>query len=85
VPAPQPGLVINLAKLKKVSIWFNESEFEELRREAEKRGLTPYAYTKQLILKRKLNGLLIGYLLVFSALANLFYLYVLNLIISAIA
>ena len=71
--------------LRQVNIWLNKEQYERLRREAEKNGLTPYAYTKQLILKRKLNGLLIGYLLVFSALANLFYLYVLNLIISAIA
>ena len=46
-------MVIGLAK-KKVCIWFNEEQYEELEREAERIGSSVYSYVKALTLKRKL-------------------------------
>jgi len=57
--------------LKQVKFWLNEEQYERLKREAEKHGLTPYAYLKQLVLKRK-RMILLGYFLMFySAVATL--------------
>jgi len=57
--------------LKQVKFWLNEEQYERLKREAEKRGLTPYAYLKQLVLKRK-RMIILGYFLMFySAMATL--------------
>jgi len=58
------------SKLKNVQVWVNEEQYERLKREAEKRGLTVYSYVKQLLLKRK-RMILLGYLLmVYSALST---------------
>ena len=58
------------SKLKNVQVWVNEEQYEKLKREAEKRGLTVYSYVKQLLLKRK-RMILLGYLLmVYSALST---------------
>jgi len=43
-----------LAK-RKVCIWFNEKEFEELKREAERSDSSVYSYVKAIILRRKLT------------------------------
>jgi len=57
--------------LRHIAIWLNEEQYERLKREAEKRGLTPYAYLKQLVLKRK-RMIILGYFLMFySAMATL--------------
>jgi len=57
--------------LRHIAIWLNEEQYERLKREAEKHGLTPYAYLKQLVLKRK-RMILLGYFLMFySAIATL--------------
>ena len=56
--------------MKQVRFWVNEEQYERLKREAEKRGLTVYSYVKQLLLKRK-RMILLGYLLmVYSALST---------------
>jgi len=57
--------------LKHVQFWLNDEQYEKLKREAEKHGLTPYAYLKQLVLKRK-RMILLGYFFMFySAVATL--------------
>ena len=66
-------MVVDLSKLRKVSIWFNEREFEELREQAEKKGLSVYAYAKQSILRRKLYSFLVAYELILYALAHLWW------------
>jgi len=58
------------SRLKHLQVWVNEEQYERLKREAEKRGLTVYSYVKQLLLKRK-RMILLGYLLmVYSALST---------------
>jgi len=57
--------------VKHVQLWLNEEQYERLRREAEKKGLSVYAYAKQLVLKRK-RMVILGYFLMFySAMATL--------------
>jgi len=57
--------------VKHVQFWLNEEQYERLKREAEKHGLTPYAYLKQLVLKRRRMILLGYFLMVYSAMATL--------------
>jgi len=58
-------------ELKYIGIWLNKEQYEKLRREAEKLDLTPYAYLKQLVLKRK-RMVILGYFFMFySAITTL--------------
>ncbi len=41
-------------RLRQVNIWLNEEQYERLRQEAEKKKVSVYAYTKQLILNRRI-------------------------------
>ena len=52
--------------MKHVQFWLSEEEYESLKREAERKGVTPYTLVKQLVLKRR-RMLLFGYLLMVYA------------------
>ena len=41
-------------RLRQVNIWLNEEQYKSLRQEAEKKRVSVYAYTKQLILNRRI-------------------------------
>ena len=58
-------------KLKNVQFWLNEEQYKKLKREAEKNGLTVYAYIKRLVLKRKRMVLLGYFFIVYSAFSTL--------------
>ena len=44
-------------RLRQVNIWLNEEQYERLRQEAEKKKVSVYAYTKQLILNRRITAM----------------------------
>jgi len=44
-------------RLRQVNIWLNEEQYERLRQEAEKKRVSVYAYTKQLILNRRITAM----------------------------
>jgi len=43
-----------LKELKQLKIWVNEEQYQQILNDAQKKGLTLYAYTKQLILNRRI-------------------------------
>ena len=69
-----------MRRLRQINVWLNEEQYERLRREAEKKGLSVYAYAKQSILRRKLYSFLVAYELILYALAHLWWiLYIISL------
>ena len=43
-----------MKELKQLKIWVNEEQYQQILNDAQKKGLTLYAYTKQLILNRRI-------------------------------
>ena len=62
-------------RLRQVNIWLNEEQYKRLRQEAEKKGVSVYAYTKQLILDRRIAPAMNAFLLLTYACSEAFWLY----------
>ena len=61
-------------RLRQVNIWLNEEQYERLRQEAEKKKVSVYAYTKQLILNRRITAMNVFLLLTYAC-SEAFWLY----------
>ena len=61
-------------RLRQVNIWLNEEQYKRLRQEAEKKKVSVYAYTKQLILNRRITAMNV-FLLFTYACSEAFWLY----------
>ena len=46
-----------MKELKQLKIWVNEEQYQQILNDAQKKGLTLYAYTKQLILNRRITAM----------------------------
>jgi|YelNatPaOPRAMG01_1025707.scaffolds.fasta_scaffold03152_16 hypothetical protein len=55
--------------MRHLQFWLNEEEYEKLKREAEKKGLTTYALIKSIVTRRK-QMLMLGYLLLLYSAAS---------------
>ena len=62
-------------RLRQVNIWLNEEQYKSLRQEAEKKRVSVYAYTKQLILNRRIAPEINMLLLLTYACSEAFWLY----------
>jgi len=66
--------------LKQIKFWLNEEQYERLKREAEKQGVSPYALIKQRVLKYRKVALASYLLLVYAAISTGIILYLITMI-----